>query len=85
MTARMIRIDDNYAQTFDKIVASSNGHIEVVDDLNLKLDPFFYERKVSLDKTIEAIDNGTMEMISQDEWDIDMEKLDEEIDRLYAN
>lgn len=62
MTARMIRYDESYSALIDELVAKSNGHIEIVDIENLKLDPYFYERKASLDKTIKAIDDGTMEM-----------------------
>jgi hypothetical protein len=62
MTARMIRYDESYSGLIDELVAKSNGHIEIVDDPNLKLDPYFYERKASLDKTIKAIDDGSMKM-----------------------
>ena len=62
MTARMIRYDEKYAKAIEDLVASSNGDIELVEDPNLKIDPFFYERKAHLDKTIEAVDNGTMKM-----------------------
>ena len=62
MTARMVRINDSCIAKFDEMVASFKENIEIVDDPNLKLDPYFYERKASLDKTIKAIDNGTMKM-----------------------
>ena len=62
MTAKMIRYDDEYASQIEALVNSSGGHIEIVDDPNLALDPYFYERKASLDRTIEAVDNGTMKM-----------------------
>lgn len=68
MTARMIRIDDEYTAKFDEIVSLSNGHIEVVDDKNLTYDPCFYERKATLDKIIQAVDDGTVKMLSHDEF-----------------
>ncbi|MEA3553477.1 MAG: hypothetical protein U9R39_03620 [Campylobacterota bacterium] len=68
MTARMIRIDDEYTAKFDEIVSLSNGHIEVVDDKNLTYDPYFYERKATLDKIIQAVDDGTVKMLSHDEF-----------------
>jgi len=85
MTARMIRYDESYSGLIDELVAKSGGHIEIVDVENLKLDPYFYERKASLDKTIKAIDDGTMKMISQEEWDLEMEKLDRELEEKYGN
>ena len=45
MTARMIRYNESYKSKIDELVASSNGNIELIDDPNLKEDPFFYERK----------------------------------------
>jgi len=62
MTARMVRINDDYIAKFDEMVATFEDNIEIVDDQNLKLDPYFYERKGSLDKTIAAVDNGEMKM-----------------------
>ncbi len=62
MTARIVRINDGYITAFDEMVATFKENIEIVDDPNLKLDPYFYERKASLDKTIKAIDDGSMKM-----------------------
>jgi hypothetical protein len=74
MTARMIRYDESYSGLIDELVAKSDGHIELVDDANLKLDPYFYERKASLEKTIKAIDDGTLEMLSHEDVWADLEK-----------
>jgi len=85
MTARMVRFDDEYVSKFDEFVASSNGDIEVVDDPNLKLDPYFYERKASLDKTIEAVDNGTIKMYNQEEWEAEMLEWDKELEEKFGH
>ena len=85
MTARMVRFDDEYITEFDKIVRSSGGHIEVVDDPNLKYDPYFYERKASLDKTIQAVDDGSMKMLSQEEYDKEMDIFMIEQEKKYAD
>ncbi|MDX9743349.1 MAG: hypothetical protein RBT59_05985 [Arcobacteraceae bacterium] len=85
MTARMVRINDNYIAKFDEMVATFEDNIEIVDDQNLKLDPYFYERKASLDKTIKAIDDGTMKMISQEEYDRDMDIFMAELEQKYAS
>ena len=85
MTARMIRYDESYSGLIDELVAKSNGHIEIVDDPNLKLDPYFYERKASLEKTIKAIDDGTMKMISQEEYDRDMDIFMTQLEQKYAS
>ncbi|RLA84344.1 MAG: hypothetical protein DRG78_01640 [Epsilonproteobacteria bacterium] len=85
MTARMVRFDDNYTNKFDEFIASTNGNVEIVKDPNLEYDPFFYERKASLDRTIEAVDNGTMKMYNQEEWKIEMDKFDKELEEKYGN
>jgi len=85
MTARMIRYDERYEDQINELVAKSNGEIEIIKDPNLEYDPYFYERKAHLDKVIETVDNGTMKMLDQDEWDLEMKKLDEELDNLYAD
>ena len=74
MTARMVRINDGYITAFDEMVATFKENIEIVDDPNLKLDPYFYERKASLDKTIKAIDDGSITMLSHEDVWADLEK-----------
>ncbi|MEA2017522.1 MAG: hypothetical protein U9N59_03655 [Campylobacterota bacterium] len=67
MTAKMIRFDDEYASKIEELVASSNGHIEVINDPMLQMDPYFYERKKQIAQTIEDIDSGKMKMYDFDE------------------
>lgn len=50
MTARMIRFDEKYAHLIDEL--EKCGCIEIAKDEKLELDPYFYERKASLDKTL---------------------------------
>ena len=85
MTARMIRYDEKYASKIEELVELSNGEIEIIKDSNLEYDPYFYERKAQLDKTIEAVDNGTMKMYSQEEADIILDKFLEELETNYEN
>jgi len=54
--------------------------IEVQQDPNVAYDPYFYERKAQLDKTIEAVDDGSMKMYDSQEWDVEMKSLDAELD-----
>ena len=82
MTARMIRYDESYASKIEELVEQSDGNIEIVKDPNLEYDPYFYERKAHLDKVIEAVDNGTMKMYSQEEADMILDKF---LDKLEAN
>ena len=54
-------------------------------DQNLELDPYFYERREELHQLREDIQNGKVKLIDEDEWEKEMQKLDKEIDTLYAN
>ena len=85
MTARMIRYDESYESKIDELIALSNGHIEFVDDPNLKIDPFFYERKKHLDKVLEEVENGTMKMYSQEEFDQEMDIFMDKLEKEYEN
>ncbi len=82
MTACMIRYDEQYSSQVEEFIDRSDGKIELIKDPNLKIDPYFYERKEQLQEILKAVDNGTMKMYDQEEWDIQMQKLDEELDNL---
>lgn len=61
-----LHVKDGYTQNILDMLGSVKDimleKIEVQKDPNLEYDPYFYERKVHLDKTIKAVDNGTMKM-----------------------
>ncbi|SFV85826.1 hypothetical protein MNB_SUP05-SYMBIONT-4-399 [hydrothermal vent metagenome] len=77
MIEKSIRIDEEYGATFDKFVANSKGAIKVVD-VNLEYDPYFYERKKSIEETVRQVDSGEMAMLdfnkSMDEIILDLSK-----------
>lgn len=85
MTAKMVIIDDDYADKFEEFINSSNGHIEVIDDENLKKDSYFYKRKASLDRTIAAVDDCSMQMYSNEEYDNEMDLFMKELEKEYEN
>lgn len=67
MTAKMIRYDDEYVTQIEELVKASNGHIEIVEDPNLALDPYFYERREELHKLREDIKSGKEKMYDFEE------------------
>ena len=73
MTARMIRYDERYEDQINELVAKSNGEIEIIKDPNLEYDPYFYERKAHLDKVIEDIESGDIELLNHEEFWRDIE------------
>lgn len=85
MTAKLIRFDEEYASKLEEFVATSNGHIEIVDDPNLQMDPYYYERCEQIAKTIEDTESGKMKTIPHDEFWEEMELYTQELEQKYAN
>lgn len=72
MQTMSIQIEDNYVQSFMKHVNNYSENITITRDKNLEIDPYFYERKKDLEQVIEESENGTMEMLSQEQYDDEM-------------
>ena len=68
-----VQIEDNYISDFINYVNNHSENISIKRDPNLELDPYFYERQKQLQQDVEEVENGTAEMISnEDFWnDID--------------
>lgn len=83
-----LQVKDNYV---DNILNILNGlkdimvdKIELEKDKNLQIDPYFYERKRKLDKIMSDMDKG-IGVLSQKEYDLEMEKFFKELEVEYAN
>ena len=72
MQTLSIQIQDSYMQQFMNFVKESHSKITVIKDKNLEFDPYFYERKRELENIIEDSENGTMEMLSQEQYEKEM-------------
>jgi hypothetical protein len=72
MQTLSIQIQDSYMQQFMNFVQESHSNITVTKDKNLEIDPYFYERKRELEQIIEDSENGTMEMLSQEQYEKEM-------------
>jgi len=84
MTTKMIRVDESYENKLADFIQENSEHMEIIDDDNLAYDAYFYASKEQLDKTILAIDNGTIRMYSEDESNNKMESLKEKLTQRYA-
>jgi len=73
MQTLSIQIQDSYMQQFMNFVQESHSNITVSKDKNLEIDPYFYERKRELEQIIEDSENGTMEMLSQEQYETEMQ------------
>jgi hypothetical protein len=68
-----VQIQDSYIQQFMNFVNNSHSKVTVYKDKNLEFDPYFYERKRDLEQIIEDSENGTIELLSQEKYDKEME------------
>ncbi len=73
MQTMAVQIQDNYVQDFMSYVNSHSENITIAKDKNLELDPYFYERQKQLKQDIEDIDNGKAEMLSSEQFDLEMD------------
>jgi len=73
MQTLSVQIQDDYMQQFMNFVKNSHSNITISKDKNLEFDPYYYERKKDLEQIIEDSENGTMEMLSQEQYDKEME------------
>ena len=69
MQTMTVQIQDNYV---------SDSTIE--KDENLKLDPYFYERKEKLHQIRDDVKNGNMILLSQEESDNEIELFFKELE-----
>ena len=69
MRTMAVQIQDNYITKFMSYVNSHSENIRIAKDSNLELDPYFYKRKKELEQVIEECENGTMEILSQKQYD----------------
>ena len=67
-----VQIQDSYLSKFMSYVSNHSENISITRDPNLELDPYFYERQRELEEVIEESENGTMEMLSQEDYNNEM-------------
>jgi hypothetical protein len=85
MQTLTVNIQDGFIQDFLSIVEHYKGKIQIQKDKNLEYDPYFYERKQQLQQDIDDIDNGKIEMLSQEQYDKEMNSFFTELKSKYAN
>jgi hypothetical protein len=68
-----VQIQDNYVQNFINFVNNSDSNIIINKDDNLVYDRYFYDRKKDLEQLIEDTENGKVELLSQEQYDDEME------------
>ena len=85
MRTMSIQIQDDYVNDFINYVNNHSDSITITKDKNLEIDPYFYERQKQLQQDLEEVNNGTAEMLTQEQYDNEMNSFFEELKSKYAN
>lgn len=85
MRTMAIEIEDDYVNEFINYVNNHSDSITITKDKNLEYDPYFYERQKQLQQDLEEVDNGTAEMLTQEQYDNEMNSFFKELKSKYAN
>ncbi len=62
-----VQVQDSVFQEFLSFISKRKESIEIKQDKNLELDPYFYERQKQLHQDLEEVESGKAEMISHDD------------------
>ncbi|WOE69512.1 hypothetical protein RZR97_10415 [Hydrogenimonas thermophila] len=75
MQTLTINIEDGFLEDFLAIVEHYKDKIHIQKDKNLEYDPYFYERQKQLQQDVEDIDNGKIELLSQKQYEKEMDNF----------
>ncbi len=76
-----IQVQDSFMPNFLHYVESQKENISITKDKNLELDPYFYERQKKLQNTLKNIENKTAKLLSQDEYEEEMELFFQDLEK----
>jgi len=85
MQTLTLNIQDGFMQDFLTIINHYKDKVQLQKDKNLEYDPYFYERKEQLQQDIDDIDSGKIEMLSQAQYDEEMNDFFTDLKTKYAN
>ena len=85
MQTLTVNIQDSFIQDFLAIIDHYKDKVQLKKDKNLEYDPYFYERKKQLQQDIDDINNGKMEMLSQEQYDKEINSFFIELKSKYAD
>ncbi len=85
MQTLTIEVKDDFMIEFMKIIDTVKDNVIVKKDKNLEYDPYFYERQKKLQKIRDDIKSGKAQMLTQEQYDIEMEQFFDKLEKQYAN
>jgi 5,10-methylenetetrahydrofolate reductase len=72
MRTLTLQVQDNFVPSLLNILKEFKNEVTIKKDENLEYDPYFYERQRELKQIIKECENGTMELLSQEQYDDEM-------------
>jgi hypothetical protein len=85
MQTLTINVKDDFMSEVIKFIETAKDNITIEKDKNLEHDPYFYERQKELHKIRDDIKNGKTEMLTQKQYDKEIEQFFEKLESQYAN
>lgn len=85
MQTLTIEVKDDFMIEFMKIVDNAKDNIIVKKDKNLEFDPHFYERQKKLQKIRDDIKSGKSKTTSFEDFELEMDKFEKELEVKYAS
>ena len=80
-----VNVQDGFVQDFLTIIDHYKDKVQIQKDKNLEYDPYFYERQKQLHQDLEDIKSGKMEMLTQEQYDKEIDNFFKELKLKYEN
>jgi len=84
MQTLTVNVQDNFVQDFLTLIERYGDKIQLKKDKNLEYDPYFYERQKQLQQDMDEIKSGKIEMLSQEQYDAQMNEFLSDLKLKYA-
>jgi hypothetical protein len=85
MQTLTIQVKDDFMGEVIKFIETAKDNIVVQKDENLEYDKYFYERQKELQKIRDDIKSGKSKTTNFEEFKIEMDVLEKELEEKYAN
>ena len=80
-----VKVQDSVFQEFLNFISKRKETIEIKQDKNIEVDPYFYQRQKELHTIRENIKNGTSKLVSFEDFKSRANNFEKELNLKYAN
>ncbi|WP_456322691.1 hypothetical protein [Hydrogenimonas sp.] len=85
MQTLTIQVKDDLVAEVMNALEKFKDNVKITKDKNLELDLYFYERQKKLQQIRDDIKSGKTEMLTQKQYDKEIEQFFEKLESKYAN